>query len=142
MSTKKRCTTWALWVKFYLVQNKDCSPGDSTSVSSERLLQKCSGGRPICDFWEGVVQDSSMQLSTHFTRFSASHEELMKGFSAFLDIKRCKDWDHEISSWKYLKTCSTRFPEEQVPHFTLNSLRGVKVNSYSNTEISLHRGRW
>ena len=26
----------------------------------------------------------------------------MKGLSAFLDMRRCKDWDHEISSWKYL----------------------------------------
>ena len=45
MLTKKRCTTWELWVKFYLGQNKDDSPGDSTSVSSERLLQRGSGGR-------------------------------------------------------------------------------------------------
>ena len=26
----------------------------------------------------------------------------MKGFSAFLDMRRYKDWDHEISSWHYL----------------------------------------
>ena len=26
----------------------------------------------------------------------------MKGFSDFLDMKRCKDWDHEISFRKYL----------------------------------------
>ena len=36
----------------------------------------------------------------------------MKGCSAFLEMKRCKDWDNEISSWKYL-TCSTRFPGAQ-----------------------------
>ena len=34
-------------IKFYLGQNEDCSPGDSTSESSERLLQRGSGGRSI-----------------------------------------------------------------------------------------------
>ena len=28
----------------------------------------------------------------------------MKGFSAFLGMRKYKDWDHEISSWKYLTT--------------------------------------
>ena len=35
----KKCTTWALRVKFYLGQNEDCSPGGSISDSAERLLQ-------------------------------------------------------------------------------------------------------
>ena len=26
----------------------------------------------------------------------------MKGFSAFVDRRRCKDWDRELSSWKYV----------------------------------------
>ena len=26
---KKKCTRWELWVKFYLGQKEDCSPGDS-----------------------------------------------------------------------------------------------------------------
>ena len=34
-----------LQVKFYLGQNEDCSPGNSTSDSSERLLQSGSGGK-------------------------------------------------------------------------------------------------
>ena len=36
----KKCTTRELQVKFYLGQNEACSPGDSTSDSSERLLQR------------------------------------------------------------------------------------------------------
>ena len=36
----KKCTTRELRVKFYLGQNEACSPGDSTSDSSERLLQR------------------------------------------------------------------------------------------------------
>ena len=36
----------------------------------------------------------------------------MKGSSAFLDKRRCQDWDHEIFSWKYLtsKDLSHQFP--------------------------------
>ena len=40
----------------------------------------------------------------------------MKRSSVFLDMRRCKDWDHKICSWKYpnhLKTCPTRFPGAQ-----------------------------
>ena len=45
--TENRCTTWELWVKFYLRQDEDCSPGGSISESSERLLQSGSGGKSI-----------------------------------------------------------------------------------------------
>ena len=45
----------------------------------------------------------------------------MKGFGAFLDMKRCKDWDHEISSRKYLRPVLTSFPGAQSDSsFTLN----------------------
>ena len=41
-------------VSFYLGQNEDYSPGDSTSDSSEKLLQRGRGeGQYICDFGEG-----------------------------------------------------------------------------------------
>ena len=43
VNLKKRCTTWELWVKLYLGQNENCSPGASISDSSERLLQSSSG---------------------------------------------------------------------------------------------------
>ena len=38
----KRCTMCELQVKFYLWENEGCSLGDSTSDSSERLLQRGS----------------------------------------------------------------------------------------------------
>ena len=41
----KRCTIWEMWAQFYLGQNEDCSLGDSTSDSSERLFQRGCGGR-------------------------------------------------------------------------------------------------
>ena len=34
---------WELWVKFHLGQNEDCNPGDGTSDSSEKLLQRGRG---------------------------------------------------------------------------------------------------
>ena len=45
---------WELWVKFYLGQKEDYSPGDSISDSSEELLQR-GGGKVsiIYDFSEG-----------------------------------------------------------------------------------------
>ena len=42
---------WELQVKLYLGQYEDCSPGDRTSDSSERLLQRGSReGKYRCDF--------------------------------------------------------------------------------------------
>ena len=45
-----------LRVKFYLGQCEDCSPGESTSDSSTRLLQRGRGERQyMCEFGEGGV---------------------------------------------------------------------------------------
>ena len=50
-----------------------------------------------------ILVKGVFHASQHFTykRCSASYEELispMRRFSACLDMRRCKDWDHEISS--------------------------------------------
>ena len=64
-----------LQVKFYLGQNEDCSLGDSTSDSSEKLLQRCSGGKSI---YKILVKGEFNTIKHSFhERFSASHEELM-----------------------------------------------------------------
>ena len=43
-----------MWIKSYLGQNKDFSLGDSTSDSSEKLLERVQGeGEYTCDFGEG-----------------------------------------------------------------------------------------
>ena len=34
--SEKKCTTWKVWVKFYLGQNEDYSLEDSISDSSEK----------------------------------------------------------------------------------------------------------
>ena len=52
----KKCKTLEFQVKIYVEQNKDYSLGDSTSYSSEKLLQRGkSQGEYICDFGEGRV---------------------------------------------------------------------------------------
>ena len=65
--------------------------------------------------------------------------------SDFLDVKRDKDWNHEVKSWKYLsKGLCYQFPwstdcrilQAEFPH------RVLKVSSCSSTEFSLCRGRW
>ena len=57
-------------------QNEDCSPGDGTSDSSEKLLQRDSGGRSI---YMILVKGSEFNAIKHslYKRFSAGHEELM-----------------------------------------------------------------
>ena len=43
-------------MKFYLGQNEDCSPEDSATDSSEKLLQRGRReGQYTCDFGEGTV---------------------------------------------------------------------------------------
>ena len=62
-------------VKFYLGQNEDCSPGDSISDSSERLLQSGRGGRSIYK----VLVKGEFNTMKHsiYKRFFVSHENLM-----------------------------------------------------------------
>ena len=55
MSILKRFTTWELQDKFYLGKNEDCSPGDNTSDSPEKLLQRGRREGSICDFDEGGI---------------------------------------------------------------------------------------
>ena len=71
---------------------------ETAPLSSQRLLQSSSGGRSACKI---LVKGSSVQSSACFTkgfRKSQGADVTVKGFSSFLDMRRCKDWDHEISS--------------------------------------------
>ena len=205
---------WVLRVKFYLRQNENCSPGDSISDSSEKVLQRSRvKGQCICDFGEGGIHAIE---HIFFQKLSASHEKqswpwrisylsryedvdlkeknalceswklsfiwgkmetaalepapqialrncskeagekdsiyvifgegeihamkhffqkasasivksslvkrnsvTMKDFSGFLDMRRCKNWAHKISSWEYLtiwRPVQPLFPEHRGPH--------------------------
>ena len=93
-----------------------------------------------------------MQSSTYFCRSSREGyckswgaDVTMKEFSAFLDMRRYKNWAHKISSWKYLPVLPV-FLRAQGASFlisTLNSFQGVlKVSSCSGTWFNPCRGRW
>ena len=64
----------------------------------------------------------------------------MKGFSAFLDMRRYKDWDHEISSWHHLSEdlfhqfswsteCLLLHPEPLLGHVKGQQLQQHKMQS-------------
>ena len=57
----KKCTAWELWARFYWGQNEDVDPGDSTSGSSKRPLQR-AGGKDST--YVTVMMGEFMQSST------------------------------------------------------------------------------
>ena len=61
------------------MQNEDSSPGDSISENSEKLLQRASGGRSVCEFGEFNAMEHLL-----YKRISARHEELKSSFSALV----------------------------------------------------------
>ena len=93
---------------FYLRQYEDCSLGDNTSNSSEKLLQRCRGeGKD--SIYVILVKGEYIQSSTFIFlenfcwsyEASASHEKqlsTMKDLSAFLEMRRYKNWAHKIIS--------------------------------------------
>ena len=75
MPTEKKCRPLEFQVKVYVGQNKDYSLGDSTSYSSEKLLQRGrSQGQYICDFGEGRVHAIKNIFLAKATRSSRHHE--------------------------------------------------------------------
>ena len=46
-------TTWELRIEFYLGQNEDCSPGDSTQTALRDRSKEAGGKVGIQDFGEG-----------------------------------------------------------------------------------------
>ena len=56
----KKCTTWELWVQFYLKQIEDNNSGTSISDSSEKMLQRSTREISIyVIFGEGGIHASS-----------------------------------------------------------------------------------
>ena len=99
LSTKKRCTTWEFQVKFYLGQNEDCSPVDSTSDSSEELLRRGRGGRLI---YVILVKGKFNESSTYFTFLLVTnswyYHEGFQCFSRYEEVQRLGSWS------QFLKT--------------------------------------
>ena len=65
-----------------------------------------------------------------------------------LDMRRCKDWAHKISSWKYLTSedlfCQfSQRTEGLIPDLHPEFFAGIlKVSDYSDSWSNLCRGRW
>ena len=122
------------------LQANTLPPEPSGKLSSIPGLGRSPGeGKPNPLFWHGKSMDYSpvghKELDTNkrlwFSLFclSGSSDVTMKRFStinAFLDMRRYKYWNHEISSWKYPTIYRPVPPgslEHRMPRSTLNFLR-------------------
>ena len=95
-------------------QNEDYSLGESSSDSSERLLQRGRGeGQYICDFSEGGIHavkhislqkvSTSLMKQEHWSGLpfpspSRGTVITIKDFNTFLDMGRYKNWVHKVGS--------------------------------------------
>ena len=132
---------WEVWVKLYLGKNEDCSLGDSTSDSSERLLQRGSGGRWIYKILvKGEFNALKHLLYKRILLFMRNwcHHEGSYCFSWYEVMQGLGSWNQFLKISSYLKTCSASFPgAERASLSTLNSPQGVsKISSCSIP------GRW
>ena len=118
----------------------------------QRALRNCSkevGGN--ASIYGILVKGKYMQSSTFFffLQVFASHEEQMSPWSAFLDMRRYKNWAHKIGSWEYLTVWRPVLPVfPSSTEFLISSLHpellsGVlKISSCSSTWINPYRWRW
>ena len=136
---------WEFWVRFCLGQNEDYGLGGSISDSSEKwgrgkvsinvILVKGEGHRIKHTFWICYLQGADIA---------------MKDFSAFLDLRRGKNWAHKIFSWKYLtiwRHIWPVFPEHRgppslFPPWTLWESVEFQLLVASSSWFHPCRGRW
>ena len=159
-----------MWIKFYLGAKWGLQLG-RTQVALRNYSRKEAGKFSVYTrFWGGgnicspvlIFPEGLFQSHEAF----ASHKEraviAMEDFSAFLDMRRYKNWAHNIGSWKYLtiwRPVLPVFPWAQHVSFLLwtpellSWLWGgkgwvgegwgwdLKISSYSSTWFNLYRGR-
>ena len=128
----------------------------------QTVLRDCSkevGGN--VDTYEILVKGEYLLSSTHFCRrlilFLGSllvvlrgrhYHESMNEVSAFLDMRRCKNWIHKIFSWKYIniwRPILPVLPEHQclLPDRHLELFQGVlKISGCRDSWFNPGRGRW
>ena len=90
MSTKKRCTTWELWVKLYLGQNEDCI----LEAASQIALRDCSKAAVVESQYKVLLKGEFNTIKHSFYKnllLVRGPDVNMKRFSAFLDMRRYKD---------------------------------------------------
>ena len=72
MSTSKNAKSESCELTFTKGQSEDCSPGDSTSDTSEKLPQKGGWVEGKVGIYEILVKEEYMQLSIFFQKVSTS----------------------------------------------------------------------
>ena len=140
-----RCV--CVWVKFYLRQNKGCSPGDSTLDSSEKLPQRGSGGSSIYMFL--VKEEFTAIKSLLYKRFSACHEELMSSRRDLVLSWTCGDARIQIMKsvpeniylakdlfyqFSWSTKCLSLHPELLSGHIQGQQLQEHRIQSAENVE--------
>ena len=127
-------------------------------VSLINCSKEIRGKDSICMI---LVKGEYMQSSTFFFFFGRkfllvswsfykSWETIvtMKDFSAFLDMRRSKNWTNGINSWEYLTVWKSVLPVAWSTGCLISTLypelhQGIlEVSSYSSTRFNPHRGRW
>ena len=131
--------------------------GKMRTEAREAALPRCWEGLALRDCSKDVVREGQYIrfwwweefniINIHFTKgfmLVTGSDITMKGFSALLGVRRCKDWDYKICSWNiYLKICPTRLPGAQSISLYPELSQGVlKVNSCHSAGFSLHRAKW
>ena len=101
-SQLKTCTTWELQVKFYWGKRRT----EALETAPQIALKGCSievveEGQYVI-YCEGGVQWNQALILQKVFCSSWGADVTMKAINAFLDVRRYKDWDHEIRYWKYL----------------------------------------
>lgn len=127
-------------VAYYLVQNEDCSLGDSATARSEGLMQRGTGEGPYIRFW---WRGSLMQSSTYFTKTfllvtrSWWHHKGIQRSSTSVEVQGLGSRNRFLNTSVHLRSCPTGFPGAQMPRSPRWAPRGGR-----STGQGLRRGRW
>ena len=95
-----------IWGKMKIIAWKRAPQIALRNCSKEAGQGAGVGGGELVFMWFWWRESTWNQAHIFCKRFllvtgSSCH---MKNFNVFLDVRRCKNWAHRISSWKYLTT--------------------------------------
>lgn len=131
--TLKKNAMW-LQVNFIWGKMRTIARGPAFQI----VLRNCSRG--------SGGRSESVHSIKHKQKLSASHKEqssFQKEFSAFLNMRRHKNWVHKTGSWKILnslqKTSYTSFFFfwHRVPHFYSPLSEGVETQQLQQPDLIL-----
>ena len=107
---------WELQVRFHLGQIEDNNAGDSTSDTSEKLLQRGRGRSIYLGFWWKESTCTKALFFFFFYRFllvtrSSHHHEGFWCFSRYEEIQELGSWNQILKISNHLKTCPASFSQ-------------------------------